>query len=77
MSPYSDGRIITPQYRPIPLRRLTDIYANPSIITKEEAYLIKTNDIARREIIRLGLSPSKIIACFNFDDGKNDDELFE
>lgn len=63
--------------RPIPLRRLTDIYAAPHTITREEALIIRDNPIARREIIRLGLSPSKIVASFNFDDGHNDDELFE
>lgn len=73
----SEPKIIVPQYRPIPLRRLTNIYANPDSITKEEAWIIANNDIARREIIRLGLSPSKIVARFNFDDGYNDDELFQ
>lgn len=63
--------------RPIPLRRLTDIYAAPHTITREEALIIRDNPIARREIIRLGLSPSKIVASFKFDDGHNDDELFE
>lgn len=63
--------------RPIPLRRLTDIYAAPHTITREEALIIRDNPIARREIIRLGLSPSKIVASFNFDDDHNDDELFE
>ena len=62
--------------RPIPLRRLTDICAAPHTITREEALIIRDNPIARREIIRLGLSPSKIVASFNFDDGYNDDELF-
>lgn len=63
--------------RPIPLRRLTDICAAPHTITREEALIIRDNPIARREIIRLGLSPSKIVASFNFDDGYNDDELFQ
>ena len=63
--------------RPIPLRRLTDIYAAPHTITREEALIIRDNPIARREIIRLGLSPSKIVASFNFDDDHNGDELFE
>ena len=63
--------------RPIPLRRLTDICAAPHTVTREEALIIRDNPIARREIIRLGLSPSKIVASFNFDDGHNDDELFE
>ena len=63
--------------RPISLRRLTDIYAAPHIITREEALIIRDNPIARREIIRLGLSPSKIIASFNFDEGYNDDEIFQ
>lgn len=63
--------------RPIPLRRLTDICAAPHTITREEALIIRDNPIARREIIRLGLSPSKIVASFNFDDGHNDDELFQ
>ena len=47
--------------RPISLRRLTDIYAAPHTVTREEALIIRDNPIARREIIRLGLSPSKII----------------
>lgn len=63
--------------RPISLRRLTDIYAAPHTVTRDEASIIKDNPIARREIIRLGLSPSKIIASFNFNDGYNDDELFQ
>ena len=63
--------------RPIPLRRLTDICAAPHTITREEALIIRDNPIARREIIRLGLSPSKIVTSFNFDDGHNDDELFQ
>lgn len=63
--------------RPISLRRLTDIYAAPHTITRDEALIIRDNPIARREIIRLGLSPSKIVASFNFDDSHNDDELFE
>lgn len=62
--------------RPIPLRRLTDICAAPHTVTREEALIIRDNPIARREIIRLGLSPSKIVASFDFDDGHNDDELF-
>lgn len=63
--------------RPISLRRLTDIYAAPHTITRDEALIIRDNPIARREIIRLGLYPSKIVASFNFDDSHNDDELFE
>lgn len=63
--------------RPISLRRLTDIYAAPHTITRDEALIIRDNPIARREIIKLGLSPSKIVASFNFDDGHNDDELFQ
>lgn len=63
--------------RPISLRRLTDIYAAPHTITRDEALIIRDNPIARREIIRLGLSPSKIVASFNFDDSHIDDELFE
>ena len=63
--------------RPIPLRRLTEIHAAPHTVTREAALIIRDNPIARREIIRLGLSPSKIVASFNFDDGHNDDELFQ
>lgn len=63
--------------RPIPLRRLTDICAAPHTVTREEALIIRDNPIARREIIRLGLSPSKIIASFNFDAEESDDELFQ
>lgn len=63
--------------RPISLRRLTDIYAAPHTVTRDEALIIRDNPIARREIIKLGLSPSKIVASFNFDDGHNDDELFQ
>ena len=68
--------IVGLQYRPIPLRRLTDICANPDIITKEEAMIIRDNDIARREIIRLGLSPSNIISRFNLGEEENQDFLF-
>lgn len=63
--------------RPISLRRLTDIYAAPHTVTREEALIIRDNSVARREIIRLGLSPSKIIASFDFDEGYNDDEIFQ
>lgn len=76
--PYESEIWITlSEYRPIPLRRLTDIYANPSLITKKEALLIRNNEIARREIIRLGLSPTKILSSFDFTEEDLADELFE
>lgn len=63
------------EYRPIPLRRLTDLCANPDLITREEALLIRDNEIARREVIRIGLSPSKIISSFKLD-AADEDEIF-
>lgn len=69
-------KIVVSKFRPIPLRRLMDIWANPNIITKEEARIIRDNDIAGREIIRLGLSPSNIISRFDLDEEDNQDSLF-
>lgn len=74
MSGKSIPILILNQYRPIPLRRLTDIYANPELITREEAELIRDNDIARREIIRIGLSPTQILSRFGLEE---EDILFE
>lgn len=67
--------LIFNEYRPIPLRRLTDLCANPDLITREEALLIRDNEIARREVIRIGLSPSKIISSFKLD-AADEDEIF-
>lgn len=63
--------------RPIPLRRLTDLCANPDLVTREEALLIRDNEIARREVIRIGLSPTKILRTFHLDKEVEDDIFFE
>lgn len=69
--------LILNEYRPIPLRRLTDLCANPELITKEEAILMRDNEIARREAIRIGLSPTQIISRFKLDEEEKADILFE
>lgn len=71
----SRKELILNECRPIPLRRLTDLCANPDLITREEALLIRDNEIARREVIRIGLSPSKIISSFKLD-AADEDEIF-
>lgn len=66
------------EYRPIPLRRLTDLCANPELVTLEEAILIRDNEIAHKEVIRIGLSPTAILNRYKVElDRYDEEQLFE